>query len=459
MPNAVASQSRRFIERIAELRRRPVVAYGVAILTVAVAALLRLAASAYLSEGLPFLTFYPAVIVATLLGGFGPGVLSLVLSAAAADFLFLPPVHQWHLGEREFTSLAAFVALAGFNLIVVAALHAALDRVRQHEHSMALLVESAPNGLLFVDQDGGIELVNSRVEQLFGRDRAELLGQRLEALLPGAAAEIESALKELASAAADPPAVVAWQEGQGRRGDASEFPIELGLSPIRHDGARSLLVTVIDVSERKLAQDRQQLLVNELRHRAQNLITVIQTIALRSLQKVDAKEKQEFLDRLVALGRAHALLADAAWRGAPLKEILDRGFAAFSSRVVWSGCDIVLSPAAAQQFALIVHELATNAVKHGSLSATDGRVAVECSIEQAEGSELFRFAWRESDGPPVAQPARKGFGSTILVEAARGIGREVAMAFEPTGLRYVLTMPLGAIAAAAQPGPMAAEGA
>jgi PAS domain S-box-containing protein len=454
MPFTASFRQRRLIERIADQRRNRVWGFAIAIAAIGVATLARWAAGPYLTEGLPFLTYYPAVIVATLFGGLGSGVLALVLAAGAATFLFLPPVYHWVLELPAVLSLAVFVALGGLNVAVVAVLNSALDRVVAQERNMTLLIEAAPNGILVADQAGNIRLVNSCTERLFGYSRSELLGRKIDTLLAGQSADAQAILGGALEQDAQPP-LASWQGLQGRRKDGSEFPIEIGLNPIRHSGRRGLLATVIDVSERKQARDRQQLLVDELRHRAQNLITVIQTIARRSLRRSDPGERQEFLDRLVALGRAHALLADAAWQGAPLSEIIEREFAAFSSRVSASGCDVMLSPSAAQQFALIIHELATNAVKYGSLSVASGRVSVEWNVERCDNGDVFRLAWRETGGPPVRPPGRKGFGSTILVEATRGICGNGAMDFAPSGLGYELAVPLSTIVAASGSGTVA----
>ena len=149
-----------------------------------------------------------------------------------------------------------------------------------------------------------------------------------------------------------------------------------------------------------------------------------------------------------ALGRAHTMLAEAGWQGASLAEILQRQCAAFSNNLVATGCEIVLRPEAAQQFALIVHELATNAIKHGCLSVLTGRVAAEGKMEGTNGTSSFRFTWQKIGGPTVIPPERNGFGSTVLVQGARTISPNVAMDFFPAGLRYELQVPMSALAAA-----------
>jgi two-component sensor histidine kinase len=115
---------------------------------------------------------------------------------------------------------------------------------------------------------------------------------------------------------------------------------------------------VIDISERKAGQERQQFLVRELKHRSQNLFAVIQSIAARTLGEKHTlvEAKQIFEGRLMALSRAHNMLAEAAWTGAPLAEIIKKELEAFADHVSVNGCELLVNTLAAQQFALIVHE-------------------------------------------------------------------------------------------------------
>ena len=195
--------------------------------------------------------------------------------------------------------------------------------------------------------------------------------------------------------------------------------------------------------------DRQLLLFRELQHRSQNLFAVIEAIASRTLieGQTIANAKEVFAGRLNALARTHSMLANNAFLGAPLKEIVAQELTSFSDQVTVTGCDIAVNTRAAENFALIIHELATNAVKYGALSTRQGRVAIQCSIDGANGSGQFRFEWRESGGPPVSPPARKGFGSTILFEVAKQFSQDVQAKFSPEGFTYQLRSLLAGIEA------------
>ena len=182
-------------------------------------------------------------------------------------------------------------------------------------------------------------------------------------------------------------------------------------------------LTTLKTAQQELsaAQSRQNFLVRELQHRTQNLFAVIQSIIARSLIEgpTVAQAKQVITGRLQALARTHAILAGAAWEGAPLPEILKREFGEeFYKYVKIRGCDIVVNADAAHQFALIIHELATNALKYGALSVPSGRISILGKVKQASGVSQFSLTWSEKGGPPVAKPTRKGFGSVILFDAA-----------------------------------------
>ena len=176
-----------------------------------------------------------------------------------------------------------------------------------------------------------------------------------------------------------------------------------------------------------------------------NLFTVIQSVVRRTLGDSRGRAKEVLNARLQALAAAYSMLTDTAWKGAPLGEIIKRELAGFSDLVSVSGCDVVLNAQAVQQFALIVHELATNAAKYGALSASAGHISIEGSIERANDRGIFAFLWVESGGPKVIAPKRKGFGSSILLDSARHFGESVKLDYDSQGLRYELRVPLHAI--------------
>jgi PAS domain S-box-containing protein len=397
----------------------------------------------------PFVTYYPAIIVATLLGGFWPGILTMALAGAIGWYAFLSPAFNWHLTQDGVDSLLLFVALAGLDVAIVALLNRAVIRVIAQEQNLTILVESAPNGILVVDDQGTIKLVNASTEKLFGYKRLELLGQSVEVLVPYRKIDHHLKLRTSFLKTPETRAMGVGRDLSGRRKDGSEFPVEIGLNPVSQNGRSNVLATVVDISERVDAQEHQKLLMRELQHRTRNLFAVIQTITARSMYEGQTitHAKEVLTGRLNALAHAHAILAEVAWEGAPLAEILKRECVDFFELTSVSGCDIVVNARGAHQFALITHELMTNAIKYGALSAPGGRITITGNVERLNGASTFSFLWKESGGPQVTQPTRKGFGSVILLDAAKQFGERVMVDYDPQGLSYELVVSLSQIVA------------
>ncbi|MHC2337007.1 HWE histidine kinase domain-containing protein [Bradyrhizobium sp. USDA 4454] len=198
-----------------------------------------------------------------------------------------------------------------------------------------------------------------------------------------------------------------------------------------------------------LHDEHQQFLFGELRHRSRNLFAVVQGIVSRTLMESQtvSEAKQAVEMRLAALARTHAMLADNSWTGAPLNQIVSEELVSFVNQVSCVGCDLVLNTPAAQTFSLIIHELATNAVKHGALARPEGRVTIEGHIDSCEGNDMFRFVWSEAGGPKVQPPQRTGFGSSILNGMAKRFAQNLELNYRPEGLIYELKVVLASIKA------------
>ncbi|WP_439393776.1 HWE histidine kinase domain-containing protein [Bradyrhizobium sp. PMVTL-01] len=201
-----------------------------------------------------------------------------------------------------------------------------------------------------------------------------------------------------------------------------------------------------------LHDEHQQFLFGELRHRSRNLFAVVQGMVSRTLmESASLRDARQALEtRLASLARTHAMLADNGWTGAPLDQIVSEELTSFANQVDCAGCELILDTPAAQSFSLIIHELATNAVKHGALSRQGGRVAINGSILSNENGEVLRFVWTESGGPAVSAPGRKGFGSSILNTMAKRFACGVEADFRPEGLVYELQVPLHSVLAPPQ---------
>jgi PAS domain S-box-containing protein len=199
-----------------------------------------------------------------------------------------------------------------------------------------------------------------------------------------------------------------------------------------------------DIQELKEANTRQRLLLAELSHRVRNMLAVVQSIAVRTVSddRPPREARSIFNDRLQALARAHDLLVESSWEGAPLEALVIADTEAFSKQVSLNGPHLMLVPKAAQMFALLIHELTTNSCKHGALSTSSGRVDVLWSIDKYGLDRQLRFSWAEQGGPPVQPPRRKGFGLTLLDRAVRlEFDRVAKIDFDAGGFRFALEVP------------------
>jgi two-component sensor histidine kinase len=189
---------------------------------------------------------------------------------------------------------------------------------------------------------------------------------------------------------------------------------------------------------------RQTLLLAELSHRVNNTLTVVQSIAVRTLsdQLPNDQAKTKLVNRLRALSRAHGLLVNTSWQGARLLDLVEAETEPFATQVEWDGPDVLLTTRSAQSFGLLVHELTTNSCKYGALSTKEGKVQIEWSLRPEPDESCFRFSWSETNGPAVAPPAHHGFGLSLLERAVDlEHGRKPLIAFDPTGFRFEVQVP------------------
>jgi PAS domain S-box-containing protein len=204
-----------------------------------------------------------------------------------------------------------------------------------------------------------------------------------------------------------------------------------------------------DVTERREAERRQVIMMAELDHRVKNNLSVVLSIADQTLRTASRPEEfyESFMGRLRALARVHGSLARARWEGVSLKEMvvqtLDLHAGGEPGRMLVEGPDLVLSAWQAQPMCLVLHELATNAVKYGALSVAAGRVRVHWDISGDRGKRLLTLHWEESGGPPVSPPASRGFGSMLIEEGvAYELRGKATLHFRPGGVCCDIVTPM-----------------
>jgi PAS domain S-box-containing protein len=196
----------------------------------------------------------------------------------------------------------------------------------------------------------------------------------------------------------------------------------------------------IDITDRKEAEERQSLLAREVDHRARNALAVIQSIIRLTKAKSVDEYVQAIEGRIKALARAHTLLSDSRWQGADLATLVAEELDPYRSgdRVMIGGPDISLQPSTAQGLALALHELATNAAKHGALSSVKGKVSLTWQLRP----DALVLNWTESGGPEIAPPSARSFGLRVIrASVEQQLAGEAIFDWDPCGLRCSFSVP------------------
>jgi len=304
------------------------------------------------------------------------------------------------------------------------------------------IVESAMDALITVDEQQRIILFNPAAERLFGVDAADAVGGSLERLIPERYRSTHAEhIQRFKAAGVTTRRMGALADISGLRANGEEFPLEASISQVEVGGATLGTVILRDITERRANEEARHLLAREVDHRAKNALAVVQAVV--SLTR--AATKEEFIvavvGRVAALGRAHSLLAQNRWEGGDLAKICADETAGChrEDQVQILGPRVVLSPSAVQPVGLLIHELATNAVKHGALSVDPGRVEISWTILPDGDLEL---RWKESGGPSVEEPTTAGFGSTLVKQfTTRQLGGTLDIHWPTSGMQLIATLP------------------
>lgn len=236
---------------------------------------------------------------------------------------------------------------------------------------------------------------------------------------------------------------VIWPDGQVRwvhaRGRADAI--------VPGGSAKRMAGVSLDITDRRRAEERQKLMLNELNHRVKNTLTAVQSIAFQTLRsaRTPAEFKDAFEARLLALSETHNLLTRENWEGADLREVITNELDALGGegRAIFEpGPDIHLSPKATVAIGMGIHELATNAVKYGALSVARGILTIGWRVRDG----CLELNWRESNGPAVTPPERRGFGSRLLERGlASELGGRVELVYGEQGVTCFMRLPLAAL--------------
>lgn len=309
-----------------------------------------------------------------------------------------------------------------------------VDALRESKERYRVLVESSPVGVM-IHRDTVFQFVNPAAVKLLGYERAEdLVGKEIFVVIPPGSHDVVRQRIARTGPESEP---LRFRNERLVRRDGSEVDAEVIASRINFEGRSVQQTLVLDTTEQRQAERRQRLLMQELDHRVKNnLASVLALLDQTAVSTNDFGQfRTKFSNRIKAMARTHEILARSSWSGAELKDIMHLSLAPHvvddSDRVRVEGASLVVCPRSALPIGLALHELATNALKHGSLSAPGGRVEIRSERED----ECVVLRWTESGGPPTREPEESGTGLRLvrgLVEFE--LGGTAAFDFNPQGL-------------------------
>lgn len=337
------------------------------------------------------------------------------------------------------------------------AVQAANWRLDAERQRLRRLFQQAPGFVAVLrGPDHRFELTNDAFAELIGH--RDVIGRPLATALPEIRAQGHIATLDTVFATGEPFVGSEVRVLLQRRssGPAEERHLDFVFQPIMDpdDRVTGIFVQGVDVTERRLAQAHQRLLLDELNHRVKNTLATVQAIASQTARGAASVEafSLDFQARLKAMARTHDALTRRSWTGAELRDLLEQELRPYGfARVALDGEAVELTPRMALTLGMVFHELATNAAKHGALSVPQGRVDVAWSATRPpDGAPAFlRLTWRESDGPTVPPRTRRGFGSRLIEgSVASELSGKVTLDLPPQGLSCELVVPLAAPEAA-----------
>lgn len=313
---------------------------------------------------------------------------------------------------------------------------------------LATIVANSDDAIVSKTLEGFITSWNAGAERIFGYSVEEMVGQHITKIIPPDLHDEEASIISKLKAGER----IEHFETVRVAKDGRRIHLSITVSPMRDSLGRIIGASKVarDITERKRAEETQRLLLDELNHRIKNTLATVQAIATQTLRRAASPSDfvESFNGRIKAMARAHSLLTGGSFQGAEITDIVREQVllsGEHDPRITWSGPSITLEAQPALHLALVLHELGTNARKHGALSAPNGRVAVHWQVHSKDGRRL-QLNWGEAEGPPVTAPKTQGFGSILIEQSLRAHGGEVSMTYAASGLTCQIDLPLPELA-------------
>lgn len=314
----------------------------------------------------------------------------------------------------------------------------ALRRLQAHSDNSPLAIVEFDPSLRIVTWSMG-------AERMFGWTSKEMVGRRLEDLGWLPTEDTIQLVGVLTGSMADQSHRRGVELVRMAHRDGAFRDCEWYSSVLRDARRRptSLNVQILDVTERRQADETKRLLIGELNHRVRNTLASVQAIATQTLRHTASPKEfsATFSGRIQSLARAHSILSDTTWQGARLRELIVdqlRLGTLDEARITISGPDVDLAPSPALRLALIFHELSTNANKYGALSTPSGRIDLTWSV----AGDKLHIHWQESGGHDVKAPLRRGFGTTLIEQSVRADSGKAVSSYRSDGVTWSIEITL-----------------
>jgi two-component system CheB/CheR fusion protein len=323
-----------------------------------------------------------------------------------------------------------------------------LERIEGQEtrqRLLAAIVEASRDAIWSWDLDGIITSWNAEAERLLGYSPDDIIGRSILALVP---ADRQDLAQTAIAGLRQGNWYTLYETARVHR-NGSLVEVEITVSPMRDDSGEIIGAATIcrGITERKLAQDRAELLRRELDHRVKNTLSTVLALVHQTARNSSTTSDYvaDLEGRLMSLLQAHEALRESDSGMASLHAIAQRELRPFGSKdrsVEITGEDVWLDWTAARMVALGIHELGANAARHGALRADNGTVRLSWRREAGVDCPAVRLEWQEVGGSIALEPARRGFGLTLLERGLpRVLGAEATLSFSPDGLQYSLIFP------------------
>jgi PAS domain S-box-containing protein len=326
-------------------------------------------------------------------------------------------------------------------------LGAAFAERRQHAAVMTAVLNTIEEAIMTIDAKGVVKELNPAAARVFGYGADEVIGRNVKMLMPEPYHSDHDSYISNYLRTGQAKVIGFGREVSGRRKDGSVFPMELAITEMTVSGRRMFTGVVRDITERKQVEQHQELLVAELDHRVKNVLAQVAVVAMSTRQ--GSRSIDEFLrslnGRIQSMAAAHTLLSKSGWQSVGLDALVRNQLAPYATdtNVTISGTDVMLIAAEIQAVARVLHELVTNAAKHGALSIPGGHVSVHWNRKpNGDGANLM-LVWQEQGGPPVKSEIQSSYGTNLIRNLIpHELGGMVELKFVPEGVSCRIEIPI-----------------